>query len=108
MARRRHVPQRTCIACRTTRSKRELIRIVRTPEGEIVIDPTGKRAGRGAYLCPVQRCWQVVLNANGRQLGRALKVPIPAEVLPRLREFAAGLPATLPEEEQETSAPAPT
>ncbi|MFS8640208.1 MAG: YlxR family protein, partial [Symbiobacteriaceae bacterium] len=52
----KHVPQRTCIGCRAVRPKRELLRIVRTPEGEILFDPSGRRAGRGAYLCPSASC----------------------------------------------------
>jgi len=44
----RHVPQRTCVGCRTVRPKRELVRVVRTPEGTVELDPTGKRSGRGA------------------------------------------------------------
>ncbi len=104
--RRRHIPQRTCIACRTTRDKRSLVRIVRTPEGEVVIDPTGKRAGRGAYLCQAQDCWQTVLAAGGRQLERALKVRIAPETLTMLQEFAASLPPTVSEGEREAGASA--
>ena len=59
----RHEPQRTCIACRTKRSKRELIRIVRTPTGEIRLDPSGRAAGRGAYICTDEACWP---TAKGR------------------------------------------
>lgn len=58
----RHVPQRTCIACRKERPKRELIRVVRTPEGRVVLDPTGKRSGRGAYLCARRSCWEPALR----------------------------------------------
>jgi predicted RNA-binding protein YlxR (DUF448 family) len=47
----KHVPRRTCVACRETDAKRQLIRLVRTPEGTVEVDPTGKRNGRGAYLC---------------------------------------------------------
>jgi predicted RNA-binding protein YlxR (DUF448 family) len=54
----RHVPQRTCIACKQVRPKRELIRIVRTPDGHILLDPTGKKSGRGAYLCAKRSCWE--------------------------------------------------
>lgn len=75
--RRKHVPLRTCIACRQKRSKRELIRVVRTPEGAIEIDPRGKVSGRGAYLCPDPQCWEAALE-QGR-LGRALKCRVSAE-----------------------------
>ena len=72
--RRKHVPLRTCVACRESAAKRELIRIVRTPEGTIEVDFKGKRAGRGAYLCRRQECWDVALRQG--VLGRALKVPV--------------------------------
>lgn len=68
----KHVPQRTCVACRATGAKRGLIRLVRTPEGTIEVDPTGKRAGRGAYLCNRFSCWE--RGINERSLGRALRV----------------------------------
>lgn len=71
-ARPKHVPQRTCVACRTTGAKRGLIRLVRTPEGTIEVDPTGKRAGRGAYLCNRFSCWE--RGITERSLGRALRV----------------------------------
>jgi len=60
----RHVPQRTCLGCRQVKAKRELIRIVRTPEGNIEIDITGKKAGRGTYLCPNLECWEAGLKGN--------------------------------------------
>lgn len=70
--RRRHVPQRTCIACRQTRAKQELVRLVRTPERELVIDEKGKLNGRGAYLCRQRSCWEAAMS--GDQIGRALKM----------------------------------
>jgi predicted RNA-binding protein YlxR (DUF448 family) len=73
-ARKKHVPQRTCVACRAVRDKRELVRLVRTPEGQLVVDKTGKQNGRGAYLCRQRSCWEAALN--GRQLGKALKIEI--------------------------------
>jgi predicted RNA-binding protein YlxR (DUF448 family) len=54
----KHVPQRTCVACKQVRPKRELIRIVRTPDGHILLDETGKKSGRGAYLCARRSCWE--------------------------------------------------
>lgn len=68
----KHVPQRTCVACRETGAKRGLIRLVRTPEGTVEVDPTGKRNGRGAYLCNRMRCWE--RGVNDRVLGRALRI----------------------------------
>ena len=58
----RHIPLRTCIACRRSRPKRELIRIVRTPDGHVVLDPTGKKSGRGAYLVRGAFCWEPALR----------------------------------------------
>ena len=58
LANRRHIPQRKCVACSKKLAKKELIRIVRTPEGAVVVDRTGKRPGRGAYLCHSSLCWQ--------------------------------------------------
>lgn len=89
----KHIPQRTCIACHAVRGKRELIRIVRTPEQHIVADPTGKRAGRGAYLCRARECWETILSAPAR-LTHALHLtmPISPDELAQLREFAATLP----------------
>ncbi len=56
--------QRTCVACRKVKTKRELIRIVRTPAGDIEIDTSGKKAGRGAYLCRAPECWEVGLKTG--------------------------------------------
>ncbi|HEX6987851.1 MAG TPA: YlxR family protein [Bacillota bacterium] len=92
MARRRHVPQRTCIGCRNTRDKRELLRIVRSPEGEIAFDPSGKRSGRGAYVCRDEACLQRALAA--RSLGAALKTEVTTaqadELKAALRAMLAG------------------
>jgi len=87
--RRKHIPFRTCIACRQKRPKRELLRVVRTPEGSITIDPQGKLSGRGAYLCPSRECWEVALDPG--KLGRALKCQISAEELANLRLAALPL-----------------
>lgn len=69
---RRHVPQRTCVACRTIKPKRELIRLVRTHNGRVEVDTSGKRTGRGAYLC--LECWQIGLK--GSQLEYALRTTL--------------------------------
>jgi len=83
MARRRHVPQRTCIGCRSARDKRELLRIVRSPDGEIAFDPTGKRSGRGAYVCRDEACLDRALVA--RALGAALKTEVAPDQAEALR-----------------------
>jgi uncharacterized protein len=93
----KHIPQRTCIACRAVRGKRELLRVVRTAENHVEADPTGKKAGRGAYLCRARECWEAVLSAPGR-LENALKLemPISSDERACLRKFAATLPSREP------------
>jgi predicted RNA-binding protein YlxR (DUF448 family) len=86
----KHVPQRMCIACRERSSKRSLTRVVRTPEGPVVVDPTGKRNGRGAYLCDDRKCWERAITSN--MLSHALKTEIDADTAAVLRGHAATLP----------------
>lgn len=86
----RHVPQRTCVACRQTGAKRGLVRIVRGADGSVTIDPSGKRSGRGAYLCFAPECWQAALKRN--VLLRALKLEsIPENDLQTLTAYAQRL-----------------
>src|SRR5262245_10225643 len=92
----KHVPQRMCIACRDRSAKRALVRIVRTPEGTVEIDPTGKRNGRGAYLCENRPCWERALS--GRMLADALKTDIDDQTRAALRAHAEQLPNETPEE----------
>jgi predicted RNA-binding protein YlxR (DUF448 family) len=91
----RHVPQRTCVACRQTSAKRQLVRIVRTPDGSVTVDPTGKLSGRGAYLCDSPLCWQAAFKQRGA-LSRALKLEtIPEDdLLKTLNDYAQRLSAT--------------
>ena len=72
---RKHIPQRTCVACRKVRAKRELIRLVRASDGSVEVDTTGKKAGRGAYLCP--ECWDTGLK--GSRLEYALRTTLTAD-----------------------------
>ena len=88
VARARELPLRTCVACRTTRPKRELVRIVRAPGGEVMIDTTGRAAGRGAYLCADGACWPQALKKSA--IERALSVPLPAEIRHRLEAGTTG------------------
>ena len=88
--RRKHIPQRTCVACRQVQGKRALVRIVRSPGGDVQVDPTGKLAGRGAYLCSNRECWNLALVQ--RRLDRALKTRLGDEALSLLAEFAQELP----------------
>jgi predicted RNA-binding protein YlxR (DUF448 family) len=96
---RKHVPLRTCIACYQQRPKRELVRVVRTPEGTVEIDPRGKRPGRGAYVCATLECWEAALAQH--KLERALKCAIGDGDAEALKEAVATLlanePASLPE-----------
>ena len=64
MSIRKHIPQRTCVACRQVKAKRELIRLVRIAEGRVEVDSSGKKAGRGTYLCPTPECWEVGLKSG--------------------------------------------
>ena len=60
----KHIPQRTCVACRKVMAKRELIRLVRTSDGRVEVDASGKKTGRGAYLCRARECWGVGLKGS--------------------------------------------
>jgi len=84
----KHVPQRTCVGCREVLPKRTMIRIVRTPEG-VQVDPTGKLAGRGAYLHDRHECWEQGLKGA---LAHALKTTISMEERAKLDEFMNTLP----------------
>jgi predicted RNA-binding protein YlxR (DUF448 family) len=86
----KHVPQRMCIACRGHDAKRGLHRIVRTPEGEVTLDPSGRRNGRGAYLCGQVACWEKAVGSG--LLSRALNVDIDETTIEALRRHAALLP----------------
>ena len=85
--RRKHVPQRTCVGCREVLPKRELIRIVRSPDG-VVIDPNGKISGRGAYLHDRRTCWERGLKGA---LANALKIELTDEDRENLLVFMASL-----------------
>jgi uncharacterized protein len=85
----KHVPQRTCIACRKTGVKRELVRLVRVPDGSVEIDITGKKSGRGAYLCLSQECWDGAFNND--KLEYALRTKIKPENKEKLVNYAKGI-----------------
>jgi predicted RNA-binding protein YlxR (DUF448 family) len=85
----KHVPQRTCIACRQVAGKRNLLRLVRTENG-VVLDASGKLAGRGAYLHPYQSCWRAVLR--GGRIEQALRTRLNEENRQALLAFMATLP----------------
>lgn len=83
--RRRHIPLRTCVACRTQRDKRELLRVVRTVDGHVRPDLTGKANGRGAYLCRSLSC--IALAERRRILDRHLDVSVSSSVFEELRDL---------------------
>ena len=78
------IPQRQCMGCRERKAKKELIRVVRTPEGQVCLDFSGKLNGRGAYLCPSAGCLQKARKA--KSLERSLEVAIPEDVYARLEK----------------------
>ena len=76
------IPMRQCLGCREMKPKPELLRVVRSPEGEISLDTRGKNPGRGAYICPNSECLRRAVKS--RALDRALDTKIPDEVMERL------------------------
>ncbi len=85
----KRIPQRQCMGCRERRNKRDMIRVVRTPDGAVNLDFSGKMNGRGAYICPDPECLKRALKS--KSLDRSLEVTIPEEVYDRLaKEMEAG------------------
>ncbi len=83
------IPQRQCVGCRVMKDKRELLRVVKSPEGEISLDFTGKKAGRGAYVCHDLACLQ--RSRKSRALERAFETTISPEIYDSLeKEMASG------------------
>jgi predicted RNA-binding protein YlxR (DUF448 family) len=80
----RRIPLRKCVACQEMMPKKELIRVVRTPQEEILIDLTGKKAGRGAYLCGKVGCFKLAKKAKA--FDRALKHTVSAEIYDQLEQ----------------------
>lgn len=81
--RRKHIPMRMCVGCRSSFPKKELIRVVRNPEGNVELDLTGKSPGRGVYLCPKEKCLENAVKQ--KQLERALATKISPQVLDNLK-----------------------
>ena len=84
----RKIPMRQCMGCNEHKPKGELLRVVRSPEGEISLDTNGRASGRGAYVCPDPECLKKAQKA--KSLERALEVPIPEEVYARLQKDMEG------------------
>ena len=78
------IPMRQCTGCREMKSKKEMIRVIKTAEGEILLDATGRKNGRGAYLCPSMECFKKAVK--GRGLERSFKMAIPREVYETLEK----------------------
>ena len=78
------IPLRQCIGCGEMKSKKEMIRVIKTAEGEILLDATGRKNGRGAYLCPSMECFKKAVK--GRGLERSFKMAIPKEVYESLKK----------------------
>jgi len=87
----KHVPVRTCVGCREVLSKKELVRIVRMSEG-IMVDPTGKLNGRGAYLHSKKECWE---RARKGSLANALKVVLSKQDIEYLNNYFSNLPENI-------------
>jgi len=85
----RKLPLRMCVGCREMKVKKELIRIVRSPDGEIMVDSTGKKSGRGAYICPDPQCFNKAVKS--KSIHKALEHDIPAEVLASIEAHIAGM-----------------
>lgn len=85
------IPVRHCLGCNEGRPKRELVRVVRSPQGEISLDSRGKMPGRGAYICPKRECLAKARKA--KRLERALEKEIPPEIYEMLEAQLAALPA---------------
>ncbi len=78
------IPQRQCIGCGEMKGKKEMIRVIKTAEGEILLDATGRKNGRGAYLCPSEECLKKAIRNKG--LERSFKMAIPKEVYENLEK----------------------
>ena len=89
MSIRKHIPQRTCVACRKVKAKRELIRLVRISNGNVEVDTSGKKAGRGAYLCPTLECWEIGLKTG--RLEYTLRITLTQENREQLTRYGKDL-----------------
>jgi hypothetical protein len=78
------IPLRMCTGCMEMKPKKELIRIVKTPEGDVCVDLTGKKSGRGAYICKNLECFEKAFKA--KRLSRNLETPISEEIYEKLKE----------------------
>ncbi len=89
VSRKKRIAHRTCVACRKVKPKRELIRLVRVADGNVEVDPSGKEAGRGAYLCAARECWEIGLKGN--QLEHALRTTVTRASREQLARYGKSL-----------------
>ena len=89
MLKNKKVPVRRCVGCQEMKSKKEMIRVIRTAEGEFSLDTTGKKNGRGAYVCRCNECLEKAIKSKG--LERSFKQKIPAEVYEILKKEMSGI-----------------
>ncbi len=80
----RKLPLRVCVGCKEKKNKKELVRIVKTPEGTIEVDFAGKKAGRGAYICPQEKCLDIAIKK--KSLEKSLKQSLTQIILEELKE----------------------
>ena len=88
MENKKRIPQRRCVGCGETKDKKELIRVVRTPEGDVCLDLTGKKSGRGAYLCHSRVCFKKARKS--KRLEQNLDIQIPEEIYDSLEAQLGG------------------
>ncbi len=84
MGQTKKIPQRKCVGCQEMKGKKEMLRILRTENGEIVLDTTGRKNGRGAYLCYSRECFEKAVKSRG--LERALKVAVTSDTYEELKK----------------------
>lgn len=89
----KHIPRRTCIACRKTGVKREFIRLVCISDREVEVDLTGRKPGRGSYLCMNRKCWELALSTG--RIEHALRTHLSPEDKEKLVNYAKGLNNTI-------------
>ena len=89
----KHIPLRSCVACRDNKPKRELVRVVRVDEARVEVDRTGKKNGRGAYFCPAVECWE--MGQKRKALNHALSMTVTPDTWDELLSYAReALPET--------------
>lgn len=84
MGQTKKIPQRKCVGCQEMRNKKELLRILRTEDGQVILDTTGRKNGRGAYLCYSKECFERAVKS--KSLERALKTAVSAETYAALKK----------------------